>query len=305
MTDPADPADLTPPGNPADYAKPFRPSLGFWAMMALCVLCVLAGWSVRAFGPTLWPVKPKPGEAAAPPAAAPAPPPVSDQAPSPVNLSGGPQAPAPAPSAEVAALSGRVSALEAVQARTADAAAASLAAATLAEATQNSGPFDTTSLAVLERMLPMSADVLALRQMAGTGAPSRAALAADFDTAATRAAVAARDPGERGGLMARLKFALASIITIRRTSETGSGTDAILARAERQVGEGNLEGALRTLATLPPKPADAMASWREKALRRIELDRHVAAIRSQALADLLAASRARSSYDARLGGGAP
>lgn len=304
MTDPADPADLTPPGNPADYAKPFRPSLGFWAMMALCVLCVLAGWSVRAFGPTLWPVKAEPGKAATP-AAAPAPVADTDQAPSGVNLSGGPPQAAPAPSAEVAALAGRVSALEAVQARTADAAAASLAAATLAEVTQNSGPFDTTSLSVLERMLPMSADVQALRQLASTGAPSRAALAADFDTAATRAAVAARDPGERGGLMARLKFALASIITIRRTSETGSGTDAILARAERQVGEGNLEGALRTLAALPPKSADAMAAWREKALRRIELDRHVAAIRGQALADLLAASRARPAYDPRLSGGAP
>lgn len=297
MTDPADPADITPPGNPAAYAKPFRPSLGFWAMMALCVLCVLAGWSVRAFGPTLWPVK-TPEKATAP---APAPAAAgldTDQAPSAPNLSGGPlAAPAAAPSAEVAALAGRVSTLEALQARTADAAAASLAAATLAEAAQTSGPFE-GELKVLEQLLPLSPDVQALRDVARAGAPSRSALAADFDNAAARAAIAARDPGERGGLVARLKFALASIVTIRRTSEKGTGTDAVLARAERQVGEGDIEGALKTLRTLPPKAADSMAAWRERAQARVQLDRHVSAIRAQALADLLAASRGRPFYGA-------
>lgn len=295
MTDPADPADLTPPSDPASYGRGFRPGRAFWGVMIFGLVCILAGIVVGRVLPAIWPVKApeKTAPAAAPPAAT-SPSADTDQIPSEVNLSGGP--PVAAPSAEVAALSGRISALEAIQARTADAAVASLAASTLADAARNSGPFDTTSLAVLERMLPMSPDVQALRDLARTGAPSRAALAADFDTAARTAAVAARDPGERGGLLARVKFALASIITIRRTSETGSGTDAILARAERQVGEGNLEGALRTLAALSPKPADAMAAWREKAQRRVELDRRVASVRGQALADLMAASRARPTY---------
>jgi hypothetical protein len=299
MTDPADPADITPPGNPAAYAKPFRPSVSFWAMIALCVLCVLAGVAVTTFGPTLWPVKPAADKAVAP---APAAAPLSldtEQAPFAPNLAGGPAAAAPGPTGEVAALAARISALEAIQARTADAAAASLAASTLADAAQTSGPFE-TELAVLERVLPLSPDVQALRDVARTGAPSRAALAADFDSAASRAAVAARDPGERGGLMARVKYALSSIVTIRRTSEKGTGTDAVLARAERQVGEGDLEGALKSLRALPPKAADSMAAWRERAQTRVQLDRHVSAIRTQALADLLAASRARS-----LAGGAP
>lgn len=303
MTDPADPADLTPPTDPATYRRGFRPGRAFWAVMAFGLICILSGILVGRVLPALWPVRTEPAKTAAPAPAA-----VSgaetDQAPASPNLFGGPAEAPAAPSAEVAALAGRVAALENIQARTADAATASLAAATLAEIAQNSGPFDTTSLAVLERMLPMSRDVAALREIARIGAPSRAALAADFDAAATRAAVAARDPGERGGLVARLKFALASIITIRRTSETGSGTDAILARAERQVGEGNIEGAVRTLNTLPPKASDAMAAWREKAQRRIELDQHVSAIRGQALADLLAASRARVPYGAGLPSGA-
>ncbi len=292
MTDPADPADLTPPTDPATYRRGFGPGRAFWFVMVFGLICILSGILVGRVLPAIWPVKAEPAKTSAPaPAARPAA--DTDQAPSGPNLFGGPAEAPAAPSAEVAALAGRISALENIQARTADAATASLAAATLAETAQNSGPFDSTSLAVLERMLPMSRDVQALREMAGAGAPSRAALAADFDAAATKAAIAARDPGERGGVVARLKFILASIITIRRTSETGSGTDAILARAERQVGEGNIEGAVRTLAALPPKSSDAMAAWREKAQRRIELDQHVAAIRGQALADLMAASRAR------------
>jgi hypothetical protein len=293
MTDPADPADLTPPGNPADYRPGFRPGRAFWAVMVFGLICILSGIVVGRLLPVLWPAKP-PAErtsTVSPPAI---PTVDTEQAPSTPNLSGGPPPAAPAPSAEVSLLAGRVAALESLQARTADAAAASLAASSLADAARNSGPFETTtSLAVLERMLPMSPDIQALRDIARTGAPSRAALAASFDAAATQAAIAARDPGERGGLVARLKFILASIITIRRTSEAGSGPDAVLARAERQVGEGNIEGAVKTLAALPPKASDAMAAWREKAQRRVELDRRVAAVRSRALADLMAASQAR------------
>ncbi|MDQ0465491.1 hypothetical protein QO010_003280 [Caulobacter ginsengisoli] len=295
MTDPADPADLTPPGNPAAYRRGFRPGRAYWLVIAFGLTCVVAGILVAKALPALWPVKPGPDKVAVPAPAA-VPPAETDQIPAAPNLSGGPPVDAPPPSAEVAALAGRVASLESIQARTADAAAASLAASSLAEAAQNSGPFDTTALAVLERMLPMSPDLQAVRDFARTGAPSRPALAAAFDAAASRAAVAARDPGERGGLVARLKYALASIVTIRRTSETGTGADAILARAERQVGEGNIEGALRTLAALPPKASDAMAAWREKAQRRVELDRRVSAIRSQALRDLLAASRTRPPY---------
>lgn len=307
MTDPAEPSDLTPPSDPAAYGRGFRPGRAFWWVMLFGLICILSGILVGRVLPVVWPMKPAPKPSAPATTTSQAPPSDTDQAPSGVNLPGsaGDAPPAEAPTAEVAALSGRVAALEAMQVRTTDAAAASLAAATLAEAARNSGPFDIASLGVLERMLPMSPDVLALREIARTGAPSRAALAADFDSAATRAAIAARDPGERGGLVARVKFALSSIVSIRRTSETGTGPDAVLARAERQVGEGNLEGALRTLSALPPKSADAMASWREKAQRRVELDRHVAAIRSQALADLLVASRARPPYSATGTSGAP
>lgn len=289
MTAAPDPAEITPPTNPAVYGRPRRFGMAFWAVFALCVLSVVAGAAVTRFAPHVW------GRAGEAPAPAPAPvadlPDVATSAPAGFN---GP-APSPDPaasSAEIAALQTRVQALEAGQARTVNAAAAALAAASLAESTQGSGPFE-TELAALERVLPLSGEVRALRPYAENGVPSRAALAADFDAVAARAAVAARDPGERAGFLARAGHALAAIVTIRRIDAAGDGPDAILARAGRAVAEGDLEGALKILRPLPPKAAQVIAPWRTRALQRIAVDRQVAAIRALALSDLMAVSRAQ------------
>lgn len=292
MTVTPDPAEITPPTDPAAYGRPRGLGVGFWAIIALCVLSVIAGAAGARFAPQLWS---KPVEAPAP-AAAPAGPEAAETA--------LPAAPAdtatPKPvsnfdsvsSAELAALQARVTALETGQVRTINAAAAALAAASLAEATQGSGSFE-SELAALERVLPLSGEVRALRPYAENGAPSRAALAAEFDAAAARAAVAARDPGERAGFFARLSHALSAIVTIRRVSAGGEGADAVLARAGDAVAEGDLEGALKTLRDLPAKSTQAMAPWRARAQQRVAVDRQVAAIRALALSDLMAVSRER------------
>ncbi len=70
-------------------------------------------------------------------------------------------------------------------------------------------------------------------------------------------------------------------------------TDATLARAEKQAAEGDIEAALKTLATLPPGAAPALAEWRAEAERRVEIDRRVAAVRETALADLTRVARSR------------
>jgi hypothetical protein len=289
MTAAPDPAEITPPTNPAVYGRPRRFGMAFWAVFALCVLSVVAGAAVTRFAPHVWG---RTGEAPAP-----APAPVADLPDVATSAPAGFNGPAPSPdpaasSAEIAALQTRVQALEAGQARTVNAAAAALAAASLAESTQGSGPFE-TELAALERVLPLSGEVRALRPYAENGVPSRAALAADFDAVAARAAVAARDPGERAGFLARAGHALAAIVTIRRIDAAGDGPDAILARAGRAVAEGDLEGALKILRPLPPKAAQVIAPWRTRALQRIAVDRQVAAIRALALSDLMAVSRAQ------------
>ena len=76
-------------------------------------------------------------------------------------------------------------------------------------------------------------------------------------------------------------------------STIGGSPDAVLARAERQVDEGDIDGALTTLNALPPSSLRAMTAWRAAAERRAEIDRHVVAIRATALANLAQVSKAR------------
>lgn len=287
-----DPAEIVAPSDPAIYARR-RPLLGpgFWAMLALCACCVVLGALVTRFGPSWFPLKASPADSsvsvtpsATPPGArlpVGSPLPVETAAPEAVQSS-----------AEIARLEGRIVALEAGQKGVLDAAAASLAAAALAEAAQSSRPFG-EDLASLERVLPLSPDLRALARLAEAGAPTRAGLAAEFESLAGRAATAAHNPGEDADLLARIRYALSSIVSIRQISSTrGSTPDAKLARAQRLLDEGDVEGAIRSLDAIPDPARVVLAPWLASAERRVEIDRHVAAIRADALAGLAQVSRA-------------
>ena len=111
----------------------------------------------------------------------------------------------------------------------------------------------------------------------------------DFQAAAARAATAARAPADGGGFFDQVAYALGSVISVRRVNLTSGDTpDAVLARAEQLVADGDIDAALAALDALPPRAREAMATWRARASRRAEIDRAVAAIRAQALADLQA-----------------
>jgi hypothetical protein len=284
MSPSSDP-QLTAPMDPAEYRP--RPLLGvtFWAMIAFGVVCVLAGVALATYGPKLLAGRPAPPavrEAAVSPerpATAVAPPVVIPPA----------VLPAPAASADVERLSARVTALETHEIRASQAAAAALAAAAAVEASQGSGPF-AEQMAGLVATSPLSPELHALARLAEVGAPSRAALAASFPDYAARAASAARAPGDGAGLWAQITYELSRIVTLRRVGDVpGDSVDAVLARAERQVEDGDLDHALQTLDRLPMKARDALAGWRTRAERRAEIDRNAAALRARALLALTAA----------------
>jgi hypothetical protein len=282
-TPPAD-EPPAPPRDPADYGrrKPLL-GLGFWLMLALCLACALGGAAFSVFAPRLFGPRPQPQ----PQAPFVAIPPPTSSALAPIQLNPTPMDVAAA-SAEVAALQDRVSALEATQSRTAASAQAALAAGALIDASRASRPFVEEMVAV-ERLLPASAETRTLRRLAETGAPSRAVLADDFQAAAARAATAARAPTEGAGLFDQIAYAFASVIQVRRVNITSGNTpDAILAHAEQLVEDGDIDAALAALDGLPPRAREAMSTWRERAARRAEIDRSVAAIRAAALAGLQA-----------------
>ncbi|WGM37273.1 hypothetical protein [Caulobacter sp. NIBR1757] len=282
--------DITPPRDPAAFARPRGRGIGIVAIIALCVICVALGFAGSQIADWL---APKPAPAPQPTAAAP---PGLDRPaslPAPVLAGAPPTEPTATVPTDYADLELRLANIEASQQRTLVAAGAALAAAGLAEAAQTSRPFE-AELAALERILPLSPDARALRPMAETGVPSRAALAAEYADIAARASTAAREPGEGAGVVDRILFALSGIVSIRRVGETtGSSPDAVLARAERQAAEGDLVGASSTLRALPPGAATAMTAWKARAQQRITLDQHLANIRAQALSDLASAGGAR------------
>jgi len=273
----ADEPDL--PKDPAEYRPKPLMGIGFWALLAFGILCVLAGAGVALLGPKLLPARPE-----APAAAA-------------VQKLSGPAAPAPAalpievasPTAdEVTRLQARIAMLENQGARTTEAAAAALAAAQLVDASQGSRPFD-RELAALRATAPGLPELTALARLAQTGAPSRTALAAGFPPYAAKAASKARKPQEGAGLGERIAYVAAKVVTVRRVDETaGKSPDAILHRAEVALQEGQVVPALKALEALPPKAREALAPWREQAERRAQIDREVTALRLRAVRALQA-----------------
>lgn len=288
MTLAPDPVDSDAPRDPALYGRRRLLGPGFWALIVFGIVCVAAGAALARFGPT-WFSRAKPPAAIPQPAGDPIPSPSAVDRP----LYGAPSVAAVQPPAPegVAQLEGRVAVLETGQQRALDAAGAALAAATLADAARTARPF-AEELASLERVLPLSPDLRALARLAQDGAPTRAGLADEFEALAGRASVAARDPGRNADFLARLRHALSSIVSIRQVGSTqGSTPDAVLGRVQKLLNEGDIEGALAAVETLPAPAQAVLASWRAAAERRIEIDRHVAAIRADALAGLVQVTR--------------
>lgn len=280
------PDPLEPPAPASGRARP--PGATAWLVALFGLACVLAGYGLSRFGPDLPPAKPRPvvsADLADARPLAPAPAHPSDPRPEEASDSALPDR------AALSEMAARLDVLEVEQSRTAQAAASALAAAALMEAAQSSRPF-AEELAALEAVSPPSAELRALGRVAERGAPSRAALAASFPDYAARAAVAARAPGEGAGVMARLGAALSRVVTLRQVGDVpGSGVDALLARAERQVAEGDLDHALRTLEGLPSGGREALAPWRAAAETRADIDRRISAVRAQALEDLARLAR--------------
>lgn len=273
----------TPPPKPSKPPSLFGRML--WALVAFAAVATLAIAAFLRFGPGLPapldfanPDRPAALPAAgAPPAILPAPPPLSIDAPS---------AAAPARPADLARLEARIDDLEAGQSRTAASARAALAAAALLSAAQTSRPF-VAELAEVQALAPADLDLSGFAAVAGTGAPSRAALALEFSDFAARAAAAARQPGETAPLGERLLAALSRVIVVRPVGRLAGDTpEAKLARAEVQLAAGDLEAALASLAGLPPGAQAALRPWWDQAQARARLDRQAAALGERALRDL-------------------
>jgi len=110
-----------------------------------------------------------------------------------------------------------------------------------------------------------------IEPMAAKGVPSEVALLASLPSAIEAAVTAIRVP-ENGGWMDRTKSKLRGFVRVRRIDGKGTGTDAVLARAEIAARQGDLAAVVNELSRLNGEAAKTVASWLAAARSRLDAD---------------------------------
>lgn len=196
----------------------------------------------------------------------------------------------PAEAAIIAQLSARIDRLESNQKALARAAAAAQAALDLARAAHTSDPF-ARELTAAEPAVADPSLTAPLRAVADKGVPSEAQLAVLYPAAAMKANIAAKNDDGDDSLLNRGKHALGSFISVRRIDKDScKGVQGALQCAETHLDNGDLEGALTFLNTLPPSALKAMKPWLDQAKARVLVDATTRRITTQALSRLAAAN---------------
>ncbi|WP_416896301.1 MAG: mitofilin family membrane protein [Minwuia sp.] len=113
---------------------------------------------------------------------------------------------------------------------------------------------------------------------AATGVPTLDALQDRFPVAASRTMVAnqvGEDESWVGGALRRV----GNLVNVRRTGELeGDSVEAVLARAEARLNEGDLDAAVGELSALEGAAAKEIAPWKADAEARLSLDKAVGAL---------------------------
>ncbi|MCC0031088.1 MAG: hypothetical protein H6891_13245 [Brucellaceae bacterium] len=118
--------------------------------------------------------------------------------------------------------------------------------------------------------------VAALRDFAGSGVPTVADLIASFPAAANAMLDAVNKPAEDAGLVDRLMDSARGLVRIRPVGEVeGEGPEAIVARIEAHLKDGDLAAALAEFETLPEPAQQAGSAWAEKLKSRMTAEKLV------------------------------
>ncbi|MDO9416538.1 hypothetical protein [Pararhizobium sp.] len=161
--------------------------------------------------------------------------------------------------------------------------ARAVAAAALKTAIERGGPF-LAELDALASVAPDDAAVAALRADAATGVPSRADLAKSFSETANTMLDALADTGAEAGVFDRLMNSASSLVRVRPVGNIeGESPDAVIARIENKIVNGDLKGASLEWEALPEKARTAGADFKSVLDRRIKAEELVGSSVSGAL----------------------
>ncbi|CAN7646327.1 COG4223 family protein [Rhizobium sp. LjRoot254] len=161
--------------------------------------------------------------------------------------------------------------------------AVAIASAGLKAAIDRGGPF-ISELDTLEGVDPEDPAVKELKQFAAIGVPSRSSLVGEFPAVADSilAAVVTDDPNQ--SLTDRLMSSAFSAIKVRPVGNVeGEGPDAVVARMEEKLKNGDFTGAASEWEKLPEPAKSASASYKKQLDARIRVEELVGAALTKAV----------------------
>lgn len=162
--------------------------------------------------------------------------------------------------------------------------AQAISAAGLKAAIDRGGPFR-AELDTFAGVSPEDPAVAILRGFADTGVPSRAELIRQVPDVANAILSATRKPDESQGWSDRLMASAKSLVTVRPVGNiAGDGVDAITARFEDKIRNGDLPGAVTEWNSLPDAGKTASAAFKQSIEARTKVEDLVGETLSKAIA---------------------
>ncbi|CDZ40057.1 mitofilin family membrane protein [Neorhizobium galegae] len=162
--------------------------------------------------------------------------------------------------------------------------ARAVAAAALKAGIDRGGPFE-TELQTFKTVAGDDPAVADLQKFASAGVPARAELQRDFPRVADAMleATAQRDPNE--GIAGRLLSSAMSVVKVRRVGDVqGETPDAIVARMENALRNGDLQASAREWEALPEAAKAVSRDFKQKLDARIQVENLVGGTLSRAVA---------------------
>jgi hypothetical protein len=159
--------------------------------------------------------------------------------------------------------------------------ARAIALAGLKTAIDRGGPF-LSELDALKSVSPEDPAIAMLTPLASTGVPSRSDLARDFNQVAEDILAALNQPVAGEGWTDRLLASARSLVKVRPVGNIeGDTPEAIVARVENKLQNGDLKGAALEWELLPGAGKQASSDFATKLKNRIEAEESVSAALSQ------------------------
>ncbi|KJF71889.1 COG4223 family protein [Agrobacterium arsenijevicii] len=161
--------------------------------------------------------------------------------------------------------------------------ARAIASAALKAAIDRGGPF-LTELDTLSKVTSDDPAIASLQSFAATGVPSRSELMQKFPDVANAMLSAVNQPDPNQGIMERLTESAFSLVKVRPVGNIeGETPDAMIARMENKLRNGDLQGAALEWNGLPEAAKTASADYKKSLDARIEVENLVGGTLTRAI----------------------